>query len=53
MAYYKSSIIKVDNVSVHYNSNGELVSSGGGGGDASIDDVTPSSTTTYSSNKIK
>ena len=53
MAYYKSSNIKVDNTTIRYNANGELIGSGtGGGGDASIDDVTPSSTTTYSSNKI-
>ena len=54
MAYYKSSNIKIDNSTIRYDANGQLVSSGGtgGGGNASIDDQTASSTTTYSSNKI-
>lgn len=54
MGYYRASNIKIDGVSLHYNSDGELVSAGGGGGgDASIDDINISTSTTYSSSKTE
>ena len=54
MGYYRASNIKVDGTTLHYNSNGELVSAGGGGGgDASIDDINISTSTTYSSSKTE
>ena len=54
MSYYESAFIKIDNDTIKYDAQGQLIArGGGGGGDASIDDQNITTTTTYSSSKTE